>query len=234
MPECGKEVMRNPNLSPWTMWGCLLQLALTTARSLPPRVHPTTAPRSIHPIRATASSSVASPEGRKYLLGVFTSETVSALSNGSFVKLTLGGNAVEQSAEEDSPLARLKRIEGRLVQIGKKKEGRLQLALKYQHRDACINVPMGSVSQALSGWLALGSFGRGRLLSTAGDLSLERNKSFDLSLRRLRPTFVSAPTPTHDRVKGVAIAKDAGFLQALGMVNANGSPRKSMCKAPTD
>ena len=228
VPECGEEVMRNRNLSRWTMWGCLLQLALTTALSLPPRLHPTTAARSIHPIRATASSSVASPEGREYLLGVFASETVSALSNGSFVKLTLGGNAVEQSAEEESPLARLKRIEGRFVQIGKKKEGRLQLTLKYQHRDTCINVPMRSVSQALSRWLAPGSFRRGRLLSTAGDLSLERHESFDLSLRRLRPTCVSAPTPTHDRVKGMPIAKDAGFLQALGVVNTDGSPRKGM------
>lgn len=43
-----------------------------------------------------------------------------------------------------APFARLKRIEGRLVQLGNKGQ-RLQLTLKYQHRDTCKNVPLGEV-----------------------------------------------------------------------------------------
>ena len=56
-------------------------------------------------------------------------------------KVTLSGNGAENSAAEDSPFSRLKRIEGRLVTF-KKKGDHLQLTLKYQHRDTAVNVPI--------------------------------------------------------------------------------------------
>ena len=60
-------------------------------------------------------------------------------------KVTLSGNGAENSAAEDSPFSRLKRIEGRLVTF-KKKGDHLQLTLKYQHRDTAVNVPIEQVT----------------------------------------------------------------------------------------
>ena len=84
-------------------------------------------------------------------LSGFLDEVQQSLSNGSLVKLTLSGNDAQQRAAEDDPLHRLKRIEGRSVQL--KKGLRLQLTLKYEYRDTCVNVKLPELGESLAGWL---------------------------------------------------------------------------------
>ena len=93
-------------------------------------------------------------------LSGFLDEVQQSLSNGSLVKLTLSGNDAQQRAAEDDPLHRLKRIEGRSVQL--KKGLRLQLTLKYEYRDTCVNVKLPELGESLAGWLRPGAFRRGR------------------------------------------------------------------------
>ena len=154
----------------------------------------------------------------------FLDEVQQSLGNGSLVKLTLSGNDAQQRAAEDDPLHRLKRIEARPVQL--KKGLRLQLMLKYEHRDTCINVKLPEVSESLAGWLKPGAFRRGRLMSADADLCLERRGEAGHALQRLKPT-ASGPPPdqAHDRQKRTPVPADATFLRALGVTNEQGRPR---------
>ena len=156
-------------------------------------------------------------------LDTFTHETAMALSNGSFIKLSLRSNEGESQADENDPLARLKRIDGRLVRLKRKGE-KLQLTLKYQHRDTCMNVGLEEVEQNLAHWLRSGGFRRGRLLTVDADLVVERRKAGH-KLQRLKPTASSAPPLDHDRRKGVPVEATSDFLQALGVTKPDGSPR---------
>ena len=156
-------------------------------------------------------------------LSGFLDEVQQSLSNGSFVKLTLSGNDAQQRAAEDDPLHRLKRIEGRSVQL--KKGLRLQLTLKYEYRDTCVNVKLPELGESLAGWLRPGAFRRGRLMSVDADLCIERGKAGH-KLQRLKPT-ASGPPPdrAHDRQKRTPVPADAPFLRALGVTNEQGKPR---------
>lgn len=154
----------------------------------------------------------------------FLDEVQQTLSNGSLVKLTLSGNDAQQRAAEDDPLHRLKRIEGRPVQL--KKGLRLQLTLKYEYRDTCVNVKLPQVGESLAGWLRPGAFRRGRLMSVDADLCIERSGKAGHKLQRLKPT-ASGPPPdrAHDRQKRTPVPADAPFLRALGVTNEQGKPR---------
>ena len=156
-------------------------------------------------------------------LSGFLDEVQQSLSNGSLVKLTLSGNDAQQRAAEDDPLHRLKRIEGRSVQL--KKGLRLQLTLKYEYRDTCVNVKLPELGESLAGWLRPGAFRRGRLMSVDADLCIERGKAGH-RLQRLKPT-ASGPPPdrAHDRQKRTPVPADAPFLRALGVTNEQGKPR---------
>ena len=144
-------------------------------------------------------------------LSGFLDEVQQSLSNGSLVKLTLSGNDAQQRAAEDDPLHRLKRIEGRSVQL--KKGLRLQLTLKYEYRDTCVNVKLPELGESLAGWLRPGAFRRGRLMSVDADLCIERGKAGH-KLQRLKPT-ASGPPPdrAHDRQKRTPVPADAPFLR---------------------
>jgi hypothetical protein len=157
-------------------------------------------------------------------LSGFLDEVQQSLGNGSLVKLTLSGNDAQQRAAEDDPLHRLKRIEARSVQL--KKGLRLQLMLKYEHRDTCVNVKLPEVGENLAGWLKPGAFRRGRLMSVDADLCLERRGEAGHALQRLKPT-ASGPPPdqAHDRQKRTPVPADAPFLRALGVTNEQGRPR---------
>ena len=82
----------------------------------------------------------------------FLGELQSSVTNGSFVKLTLSGNAGAKSADASDTLSRLTRVEGRLVEI--KKGVRLQLTHKYEHRDTCVNVELRDVASRLEALLS--------------------------------------------------------------------------------
>ena len=157
-------------------------------------------------------------------LSGFLDEVQQSLSNGSLVKLTLSGNDAQQRAAEDDPLHRLKRIEGRSVQL--KKGLRLQLTLKYEYRDTCVNVKLPEVGESLAGWLRPGAFRRGRLMSADADLCIERHGKAGHKLQRLKPT-ASGPPPdgAHDRQKRTPVPADAPFLRALGVTDKQGKPR---------
>ena len=157
-------------------------------------------------------------------LSGFLDEVQQSLGNGSLVKLTLSGNDAQQRAAEDDPLHRLKRIEARPVQL--KKGLRLQLMLKYEHRDTCVNVKLPEVGESLAGWLKPGAFRRGRLMSVDADLSLERLGEARHALQRLKPTASGPPSDqAHDRQKRTPVPADAPFLRALGVTNEQGRPR---------
>ena len=121
--------------------------------------------------------------GLAELLG-FIDAVQHSLGNGSLVKLTLSGNDGQQGATEDDPLHRLKRIEARPVQL--KKGLRLQLMLKYEHRDTCVNVKLPEVGENLAGWLKHGAFRRGRLMTVDADLCLDRRGEAGHVLQRLK------------------------------------------------
>ena len=167
----------------------------------------------------TQMSTTATPQ----VVQAFVHEVEAALSNGSFVKLTLGGNEGSSTSDDGDVLSRLKRIQGKLVKL--KVGHRLQLTLKYEHRDVCKNVPLPEVGLSLESWLRPGAFRNGRLMMTEADLSLEYRKRGQV-LQRLKPTITS-PTliHAHDRQKMTPVATENEFLRALGVVNTDGRPK---------
>ena len=155
----------------------------------------------------------------------FLEEVQHSLGNGSLVKLTLTGNDGQQGAPEADPIHRLKRIEGRPVQL--KKGLRLQLTLKYEHRDTCVNLKPGAeLAERLHGFLRPGAFRRGRLMAVQADLALERRGERRHELQRLKPTAKGPPPDlAHDRRKQTPLEGGAPFLRALGVTNEQGKPR---------
>lgn len=174
-------------------------------------------------------------------LAEFVSEVSSSIHDGTFVSLTLKHNAAEHvdtatdiyylgtdggSNSLPFDFFRLKRVEARIVEI--KKGARLQLTLKYQHRDITRNVKFAEVASTLEQCLAFARFRYAQLRASTSDLSVNLETSGQIKLQRKPPTQKQPPLRTHDVQRPTLVRADAPFLQALGLSNADGSPRPRM------
>lgn len=85
---------------------CAPLLALTMAPALPLQNRPAVTLRSTSWLCAKTPTSSSDSPDHSDPLSNFITDAVASLSNGSFVKLTLSGNAGEKSAGEDDPISR--------------------------------------------------------------------------------------------------------------------------------
>lgn len=113
---------------------------------------------------------------------------------------------------------------------------------------ALAEVP-ASLAQSLRGALVAGRLKAARLFTTEGDWVLERGKGGRLRLYRNKATFTAVEVGAHDRAKkrrlampgldeedgggeegagGATAAGAAGFMEAYGILDSRGQPKKGM------
>lgn len=166
-----------------------------------------------------------------------------SLAQRSLVRLSVSGNAVRAKAGAPTHLRQLKRIQGRVIQI--KRGVRLQLTLKYEHRDEVRNVELANVRRALADYIGVSACRSARLFGTEIDLELAISKRGASRLLSHQPALVGAasdvtldpgailtageaPPASHDRAKARELAPSAPFLVALGVCSPDGKPRPGM------
>lgn len=142
----------------------------------------------------------------------FLEKLRAALADGSLVKLTL--------SEPRADAGDLQNVYARVVRI--RDEVQLSLVFHHERRDVTKNFAPAEGVQQIGDLLAT-HFARGYLFTTTGDWQWAQGK-----MKVSRPRFSVAPSPEHDRAKSTALAEDASFLRALGVVNEAGAPRPGM------
>jgi len=124
---------------------------------------------------------------------------------------------------------------------------RLQLTLKYEHRDEVRNVEPANVRRALRDYVGGAACRSARLFGSAMDLEIAISKRGAARLLSHKPALVAepgaqegaasaagAPPPTtitpaaHDRAKLTRVDAAAPFLVALGVSSPEGKPRPGM------
>jgi SAM-dependent methyltransferase len=142
----------------------------------------------------------------------FLEKLHASLREGSFVKLTLSD---PRAAEAD-----LRNVYGRLVVIRDRPQ--LSLVSRFATRDETKNYDFDAGADRIGALLET-ELRRAYLFTTSGDWQWGNG-----ALKAKRPQFSVAPAPDHDRSKKAPIAREASFLQALGVTNAAGEPRPAM------
>ena len=168
------------------------------------------------------------------------------LTERSLVRLSMSGNALRAKPAAPAHLLQLKRVQGRLIQI--KRGVRMQLTLKYEHRDEVRNVEIAHVRTALKDYLGQHACRNARLFGASSDLELTISKRGAVRLLTHKPALVgqggdetdyaattksSVPSSqiapaAHDRAKTKQIDPAAQFLVALGVCSPQGKPRPGM------
>lgn len=150
----------------------------------------------------------------------FFSLLTSSLSDGTFVKMTLGKY---RGKEPELGQIYLKRV-------AVKGDNVLSFVYHYRTRDVTKNVPIPAALQ-LIGQLLGTEFKSGHLFTAAGDASIEFSKKGKALLRRSKGTAITAPTSTaHNREKKRRLDPTAPFLQGLGVTDRQGNVIPSMSR----
>jgi hypothetical protein len=160
-----------------------LGLALTSTLILQPWVA-RPASRPVH--AGSRISVVAAAADTEDVVGTWLSKVEESLEGNQFVKITLSGNT-KSTNETAAHLLQLRRVQGRLISI--KGGPRLQLTLKYEHRDAVHNVPLENVRPALRDYIGPAACRNGRLFCTDGDVELAISRRGVARLVRQKPAL---------------------------------------------
>jgi hypothetical protein len=147
----------------------------------------------------------------------FISAFAASLTDGSFVRITLG---CWRGIGSD-----LQRATVRLVAI--KGTSRLNVTAHHKTRDITSNHAVEAGPEVLRNWLLQG-FRAARLFTTTGDLQIDWNKSTGFHLARSAPTGKPTGQSGHDRVKRRLVPVSAPFLEKLGVTDDNGRVLPSM------
>eukprot|EP00966_Prymnesium_polylepis_P326039 7381970-Prymnesium_polylepis.1 len=134
--------------------------------------------------RAPVLASVAT--GTDDVVGQWLERVEQSLEDKRFVKMTLSG-APKSTADTASHLLQLRRVQGRLISI--KGGPRLQLTLKYEHRDAVKNLPLKSVGVALRDYVGEAACRNGRLFCVDGDLEFAISRRGVARLIKQKPSL---------------------------------------------
>lgn len=175
---------------------------------------------------ATAAASSAATASKP--VDDWIARVVTSLESRTFVKLTLSGNAAKQP-DADAHLRQLRRVQARFIQL--KRGPRLQLTLKYEHRDEVRNIELDAVGSALADYVGPRALRNARLFTSEADIELAINKRGAARLVELAPALEarSGSAESHDRRKGsggaAAVESAEPFLVALGVTTAAGKPR---------
>ena len=144
----------------------------------------------------------------------FLNELANSLSDGTFVKMTLGNY---KGGDEH-----LQKIHVRQILV--KGKPRLFFLYKYNTRDTAKNYDFAE-GGSLIGKMLDGDFHSGHLFTTKNDFQLEIGNRGRSRLNLAKPTFKSPPTLEHDRQKKVQIDPNAFYLRALGITTDRGEIR---------
>jgi hypothetical protein len=142
-------------------------------------------------------------------MNAFLEKLRAALHSGSFVKATLG-----------KPLSgQIRQIALRMVTL--RSGPHLCFVHKLDRQETTKNFPVEE-GIAQVGSLLGAPFAHAHLFTTEGDF-LWRHSHPD-SIQAARPTFQTAPDPSHDRSKKRILPPNAPFLHFLGLTTAEGRP----------
>ncbi|MFM9902951.1 MAG: class I SAM-dependent methyltransferase [Pyrinomonadaceae bacterium] len=144
----------------------------------------------------------------------FLREFAASLTQGTFVKLTLGNY---KGADEH-----LQKILVRLVTT--KKGTRLFFLYRTDTRDTAKNFDLDTGVALISEALDDG-FCSGHLFTTQNDFQLDLGKKGKSRLNVGKPTFTVPPPLKHDREKNVQIDAASFYLKALGITDDTGRVR---------
>jgi len=150
----------------------------------------------------------------KETIDLFLAELTSSLSEGTFVKLTLGNYKGEDT--------QLQKILVRLVTT--KKGTRLFFLYRSETRDTAKNYDLETGIALISEALDTGFHG-GHLFTTKNDFQLDVGKKGRSRLNTAKPTFKLQPAPEHNREKTVQIDSNSSYLKALGITDDTGRIR---------
>jgi SAM-dependent methyltransferase len=142
-----------------------------------------------------------------------------SLSDGSFVKLTLGKYRGAADAE-------LKNVYVRAVEI--KGSARLSFLYRFRTKDTTKNYTHAEGRDELRRLLGV-SFLSAHLFTLTRNLQLEYSRKLKPRLMTAEPSFKSPLPPTHDQQKRRFITTENNvYLRALGVTNERGEVRASM------
>lgn len=144
----------------------------------------------------------------------FTEELTRSLSQGRFVRLTLGNYK--------GPDEHLQKILVRLVST--KKGTRLFFLYRSETRDTAKNYDFDTGVALIAEALDTG-FHSGHLFTTENDFQLDIGKKGKSRLNIAKPTFTAVSTTEHNREKTVQIDPNTSYLKALGITDDNGRIR---------
>src|SRR4051794_16599929 len=144
----------------------------------------------------------------------FIAALATSLSDGTFVKLTLGNY---KGGDEH-----LQKIHVRQILV--KGKPRLFFLYRYNTRDTAKNYSFDAGCE-LIGKMLENEFYSGHLFTTQNDLQLEIGKNGRSRLNRAKPTFKTPPALEHNRVKKAQIDAGSFYLQALGITTDQGEVR---------
>jgi SAM-dependent methyltransferase len=137
-----------------------------------------------------------------------------ALSDGSFVKLTLSKPA--RGAPADGP----RQVFARPVDL--RAGPHLSLLFRHPSKDVTRNVPRADARDEVARLLT-DTFGNAHLFTTGADVELRSNKKGEARLHRHAATFTDAPDARHDRQKRYVLDPAASpWLRELGIVSPEG------------
>jgi hypothetical protein len=144
----------------------------------------------------------------------FLNELANSLSDGTFVKMTLGNY---KGGDEH-----LQKIHVRQILV--KGRPRLFFLYRYNTRDTAKNYGYEE-GRSLIAKLLDGEFCSGHLFTTRNDFQLEIGKRGRSRLNTAKPTFKTPPALEHDREKKLQIDPNAFYLRALGITTDQGEIR---------
>ncbi|MDX2109892.1 MAG: SAM-dependent methyltransferase [Verrucomicrobiota bacterium] len=148
---------------------------------------------------------------------VFLEKCATALKDTTFVRLTFGAYA--------GPEIGLEKLQVRLVEL--KSGTHLQFRQQFRTRDVVKNVALASAVESIAECMKSG-FRSARLFTTENDWQLDPAKDGTVRIHRAPPTFKDKPTVAHDREKSRLIDARSPWLQALGVMDAQGHVREKM------
>ncbi len=147
----------------------------------------------------------------------FISDCVQALSERSFVKLTLNNY---KGAEEQ-----LNRIHMRRIVI--KREEKLSFTYQYKTRDIVKNYRLTEAMSLVSAYIA-SDFYAALLYTTSGDLHFQRHPDGKVKLKKMAATHTEPAEAGHDRLKKRFIQPEGkAYLHALNITDAQGHVHKN-------
>jgi len=142
----------------------------------------------------------------------FITEIGESLTDGTFVKATVGNYKGGDRQLQKVTLRQVETKKGVLVQFVR----------KYRTRDAATNVESGAVADELFSLLDSG-FRSVHLFTLKNDVRLAITKKGKALVSRSKPTFTDPVALSHDRAKSLTVDPSSKYLRLLGITREDGT-----------